>query len=998
MTLRKSRASSDSMLQSRKLSRPGSENNSLGSQNYSLSSGTLRRSFLTPVVRLLKVNAKLRWLLALLGAALLTLIYQSFSGPSIAVTGRGHVARSAKATRPAGTASKVTSKTPSVHIAMIFDENRKNFSRTVMRSLSFYANEKIIYHLVAPRGLHKTILENTDDLLGTKRIIMYDYNQCLIHVRKVSFISKAIHSSAFCKIFLSHIIPSTDHVLYIDSDITVVQDISPCWFKTVGMEPKQYIGMSVDMGGICQIDPDHCYPVGFDWVIPEGLQCGTVPYRAVQNLEADPDHACRIAGQREPYQFNGGVMLMDLGKMRMRNFTDKFVRASIYTWRTLNFKRARWGEQDLMNNFFRLYPETLFELDCGCNYQYSASRREVKCAGKPVVIAHGWTRQLLDESSPDMYNRHFDFFRFNVPTEDSQPPAQMLTSLVSPDWPHPTSNTKRHTPLCDHQVHDCSLNDRFEAENMILRLDDKVNVLTRTARRPTFFAENAESVREQTHPYIQHHIVTDDKDSMSYLQNTSALLIPSLYHQFDPNEVCKRCKGPDASSCARAPPPSEVQARQEFFDCFCSTNYPMNAYMSYLQDRVSEGWIIYLDDDNLFLDRYAVSELLAHVTFTDKILAFRSILGRPTPMKANFGKRIVMGDFDASNFAFHSKHKKYATWGTKRCGDYWAASSLARHLDIQWINGTFIQTHPLRASLGGLGARGESVTSQITVVITSYNVEGWRPQWLQKTIHTYLSTSYRPIIAKVILVWNNVDNMPPEFDIEDPYRLVVIRAQKNSLNNRWVEVLPFVDTDKILNLDDDLYISKAGIICMMNWQAQDPTRMVSPFVRRIEANGTYILDELKDSSPYTMVLPRAILLSRTHLELYKAPQYSHLRDYVDLQEAHCDDVVLNMIVLKHSGKPPLRVVLPRGTLVDFYTMCWTKNHMMVGGLGLQHDRVPKRSECVSYIMRHAGIDRMIETKTMGACLPRGNRFMQVEYATPPRYDAMIDFSLNCVEL
>ena len=130
-----------------------------------------------------------------------------------------------------------------------------------------------------------------------------------------------------------------------------------------------------------------------DWVVPSGLECGNVrPRTEAKRRRHDGLHDayCPNPGDTEPYQFNGGVILMDLRKMRASNFAHAYVASVMDGARVTSFKKAKWGEQDFLNNFFRIHPETLAALPCGCNYQFSGARREVKCPNAPVILAHGW--------------------------------------------------------------------------------------------------------------------------------------------------------------------------------------------------------------------------------------------------------------------------------------------------------------------------------------------------------------------------------------------------------------------------------------------------------------------------------------------------------------------------------------------------------------------------------------------------------------------------------
>ena len=72
---------------------------------------------------------------------------------------------------------------------------------------------------------------------------------------------------------------------------------------------------------------------------------------------------------------------------------------------------------------------------------------------------------------------------------------------------------------------------------------------------------------------------------------------------------------------------------------------------------------------------------------------------------------------------------------------------------------------------------------RLTVVLTAYETEGLRPDWLRRILRAYASDEYADVIHSILLVWNEPDHEPPE-DLPD--KVVVIRAASNSLNNRSV--------------------------------------------------------------------------------------------------------------------------------------------------------------------------------------------------------------------
>ncbi len=264
--------------------------------------------------------------------------------------------------------------------------------------------------------------------------------------------------------------------------------------------------------------------------------------------------------------------------------------------------------------------------------------------------------------------------------------------------------TFQHRANCPHQRYNCTSPLRPAFYN------DTVYVLTRTSNRPVFFQACRASVAAQAHGNIVHLVAADNADSLSYANQTgvTARLVLPVQVPFDAMEPCVKCGASPSRGCGNAPPLAQPRARMRFLACYCNTSYPMNAYFSHLHADVSRGWVLYLDDDNLLADQYAVSRALARATSYNDLLIWRSRLGRITPSDHNFG-RIVMGDIDASNCMLHSTWLNLTQWHVpKRCGDYRTAASIAAALKAVWINDTIVMAHPLRAKLGGLGLRHDA--------------------------------------------------------------------------------------------------------------------------------------------------------------------------------------------------------------------------------------------------------------------------------------------------
>ncbi|BGP27698.1 proteophosphoglycan 5 [Rhodotorula toruloides] len=242
-------------------------------------------------------------------------------------------------------------------------------------------------------------------------------------------------------------------------------------------------------------------------------------------------------------------------------------------------------------------------------------------------------------------------------------------------------------------------------------------------------------------------------------------------------------------------------------------------------------------------------------------------------------------------------------------------------------------------------------SSKVTLVLAAYETDGLRPHWLKQILETYASPAYADIVAGIVLVWNRPGVEPPA---GLPRSVKVVRAPVNSLNNRWTLTRRLVTTPSMLVTDNDLVLSKTAVKCLHRvWQSH-PARLIGPFVRRRDGS-SYVLDELvARPSPYNFVLPRALVGSTELVGRYADREWDNERSYVDKQEAHCDDILLNLIVGQTTRKAPLRVALPPGSIGDFATYCSPLNRPASSGLADQSSRASLRTECLAHFMNGGG--------------------------------------------
>ncbi|GAA5845266.1 hypothetical protein JCM9279_004824 [Rhodotorula babjevae] len=638
---------------------------------------------------------------ALIGSALVFLLHLAGSSWSRPLT----------RTPPRPTTTTADSGTHDV--ALIFDGNRVDYATQMLRSAAAYGGgprHALHFHLVAPPAVVPLVQPVLDEL--DIRATWYDYAACDRLVAPVRpFASEAIHTSALCKVFLADLLVDVDRVLYLDTDATIVGTLDVC---TQPLPHDALFGMALDLGDACQVRPERCWPLSLQFTPWHGLVCGNVPkHHWPPTFEAD-DAVCAQSGEPEPAQVNGGVILMELSRMRRDGFVHKLLASTAHVFLLADRRRATWAEQEFLNAYIRDYPSDFAVIPCGCNYQYVGIRREAKCAGQPVHIVHHWSSNAAVETT-DPYNRVFHHLRRNDSGALPPLPALSSSSAFSPSGPVRVELNLE----CVGQPYDCS----EEAPAALPpRWGDPVYVLTRTARRPRFFAAARASVLAQSYPYVHHLVATDDPSSMSYLAglDLGADLVErpkSAAAAFDPDEVCRACQplNEPGRACGQAPDLGNP-LRQPYLECYCASAYPMNELVNHLVRRAAAlarapggpgpGWLLILDDDNVLASSSAVSDVMLDAQHADELVLFRSKLGRLTPSDEGMGRvPVERGDIDASNYMVHSAHAEEAMWDARRCGDWRTIDRLSRLLEPKWSSAMPISAHPLRARLGGLGGR-----------------------------------------------------------------------------------------------------------------------------------------------------------------------------------------------------------------------------------------------------------------------------------------------------
>lgn len=242
------------------------------------------------------------------------------------------------------------------------------------------------------------------------------------------------------------------------------------------------------------------------------------------------------------------------------------------------------------------------------------------------------------------------------------------------------------------------------------------NILVRTSGRPNYFADCLESIKAQTYPDFQVLVSYDDPETHKYLKRYPEIRIFPV------------------QKTTVEPMPRRDHAHRIF---------PPNLYFNHLYQHIQEGLIIFLDDDDQFLDPQALQKIADRMETTDQILFWKVKFSefREVPTREYFGHAPAYTQINTSGFCFHSSHLSHALWDGWTGGDYFVAKKLFEkipnriYLD-QNLTGTQDQN-----GLAGMGIRNDKAITFDEMKI-QFDRMGYLPPvrvLSTHTVHSFLS-------------------------------------------------------------------------------------------------------------------------------------------------------------------------------------------------------------------------------------------------------------------
>ncbi|KAJ8308828.1 hypothetical protein KUTeg_013702 [Tegillarca granosa] len=209
-------------------------------------------------------------------------------------------------------------------------------------------------------------------------------------------------------------------------------------------------------------------------------------------------------------------------------------------------------------------------------------------------------------------------------------------------------------------------------------------------------------------------------------------------------------------------------------------------------------------------------------------------------------------------------------------------------------------------------------------------------------------------LNKTIIVWNDPKQSPPDFtNLNLTYEIQILKQKQNSINNRFL-IYEEINTDAILTLDDDVYISHNVILlCFRVWKS-DKYALVGVFPRRHDWNHRDQKWHYNAGNfcPTSMVLLGCAFYNKIYNYMYRTLMPKAIIRFVD-EIFNCEDLAMNFLVANFTRRPPIRV--------KYQTSAYCKT--CTSNLSLRKNHYEDRSKCLNQFSNIYGYMPLLYTYT-----------------------------------
>ena len=206
------------------------------------------------------------------------------------------------------------------------------------------------------------------------------------------------------------------------------------------------------------------------------------------------------------------------------------------------------------------------------------------------------------------------------------------------------------------------------SKNTEIKKENLINILIRTTYRPKYFDKCLKSVYNQNYDNFKIICCYDDERCLNYLKK---------YNE---------------------------KIEYFFIDIENKHSYKYNLYMNLLLDKVEDGWIMFLDDDDKFVNSDSLRTINNYLHNDNNIIFWKVNIGNRIVIPNNLNN-IKKGEITTIGFCFHSKFKNITKWRSIKCGDYYFVDSLLKNHNFNKIKVPILLTSVNHDLSGNNGAQ-----------------------------------------------------------------------------------------------------------------------------------------------------------------------------------------------------------------------------------------------------------------------------------------------------
>jgi hypothetical protein len=182
---------------------------------------------------------------------------------------------------------------------------------------------------------------------------------------------------------------------------------------------------------------------------------------------------------------------------------------------------------------------------------------------------------------------------------------------------------------------------------LITEKEPLINIITRTSNRPNSFKRCRDSIKGQIYQNIRHIVSIDSLADKSYVELDGF----SDYIFIDKEKVEKMPDIPNPNTGKR---------------------FIYNLYFNTLIEKINEGWVLILDDDDYLIDNNAIQSMVNEIKSNTDLLIFQMKYptGNLLPPLTEMNAKPRLGRIGSPCILVHSGIAKTIKWDGWKCGDY----------------------------------------------------------------------------------------------------------------------------------------------------------------------------------------------------------------------------------------------------------------------------------------------------------------------------------------